>query len=65
MNWDTAQQFVRILLQFGAGLLVSNGFITADMQTGLVGALMSLAGIVWWAVWDRKRKATATVTPAA
>lgn len=56
MNWDTAQQFVRILLQFGAGLLVSNGIITADMQTSLVGALMSLAGIVWWAVWDRKRK---------
>lgn len=65
MDWNTAQQFVRILLQFGAGLMVNNGLITADMQQTLIGGLMSLIGVAWWIIWDRKRKATATVTPAA
>ena len=62
MNWDTIQQFVRIILQFGAGVLVTNGVITAEMQTTLVGALMSIAGIVWWAVWERGRSTAATTT---
>lgn len=65
MDWNTAQQFVRILLQFGAGLMVNNGLITADMQQTLIGGLMSLIGVAWWILWDRKRKAAATVTPAA
>lgn len=59
MDWNTIQQFVRIVLQFGAGFLVQSGLITADMQTTLVGALMSIAGVVWWIVWDRNRKAAA------
>jgi hypothetical protein len=54
MDWNTIQQFIRILLQFVAGLLVSRGLITADMAAQAVGALLSLGGIVWWAVWNRK-----------
>ena len=56
MDWNTIQQFVRIVLQFGAGVFVTNGVITSEMQTTLVGALMSLAGVVWWIVWERNRK---------
>lgn len=57
MNWDSVQQLVRIGLQFGAGVLVSRGVITHDMAAQGVGALMSLGGIAWWALWQRKRVA--------
>lgn len=55
LDWNTAQQLIRIVLQMVAGWLLSAGFITEDMQTTLVGAGVSLVGIIWWAVWDRHR----------
>lgn len=55
MTWDTIQQFVRIIMQVLAGMLVSRGYITADMGVTLTGAIISLAGIGWWVFWDRKR----------
>lgn len=57
MNWDTAQQLFRILLQAGAGALVSKGILTEEMAATATGAVLSLAGVVWWAVWNRKRGA--------
>jgi hypothetical protein len=54
MDWNTIQQFIRIVLQFGAGLLVSRGILTADMAAQAVGAVLSLGGIAWWVVWNRK-----------
>lgn len=59
MNWDTAQQFVRIIMQVLAGMLVSKGIITAEMGVTLTGAVISLSGIAWWAMWDRFRKKAA------
>lgn len=58
MDWNTAQQLIRILLQIGAGALVSRGYITEDMAAQATGALLSLGGIAWWAVWNRKHKAS-------
>lgn len=55
MNWDTVQQFVRIVMQVIAGMLVSRGYITSEMGVTLVGAVLSLGGIAWWAFWDRSR----------
>jgi hypothetical protein len=55
MNWDTVQQFVRIVMQVVAGMLVSRGYITSEMGVTLVGAVLSLGGIAWWAFWDRSR----------
>ena len=55
MNWDTIQQLVRILMQVGAGMLVSKGVITEEMGVTLTGAVVSLGGIAWWAFWQRKR----------
>ncbi len=55
MTWDSVQQFVRILLQLLAGALVQRGYITAEMGTSLIGALLSLGGIAWWAFWQRSR----------
>lgn len=56
MNWDTLQQFVRIIMQVVAGMLVARGYITAEMGVTLTGAIVSLAGIAWWALWDRSRR---------
>jgi len=55
MNWDTVQQFIRIIMQVLAGMLVSRGYITAEMGVTLSGAVLSLAGIAWWVFWDKKR----------
>ena len=55
MTWDSIQQLIRILAQFAAGFLVNAGLITGDMQTALVGAVTSLAGIGWWLFWLRKQ----------
>lgn len=57
MNWDNAQQFVRIGLQVAAGALVQRGWLTEDMAATASGAILSLSGVVWWAVWNRKRDA--------
>lgn len=62
MTWDTVQQFVRILLQLAAGWLLSQGYLSEEMATTLVGSLLSVAGILWWAVWERNRP---TTPPAA
>lgn len=58
MTWDTVQQLVRILMQLVAGFLVQRGFITEDMAVTFVGAVVSLGGIAWWALWQRSRPET-------
>lgn len=55
ITWDSVQQIVRILLQFFAGSLVSSGVITQEMSTTLVGAVLSLGGVLWWVLWERNR----------
>jgi hypothetical protein len=55
MNWDSIQQLIRILLQLGAGFLVSKGVINGEDAVTAVGAAMSLAGIAWWAFWNNNR----------
>lgn len=55
MNWDTVQQFLRIIMQVVAGMLVSRGFLTEEMGVTLTGAVLSLGGIAWWVFWQRGR----------
>jgi hypothetical protein len=57
MTWDSVQQVLRILLNAGGGLLVGKGYLTEDMLTTLVGALLSLGSVGWWFIWDRNRTA--------
>lgn len=57
ITWDTAQQFVRIGLQLASGALVQRGWLNEEMATTATGAVLSLAGVAWWAVWNRKRDA--------
>lgn len=56
MTWDTVQQFIRIIMQVLAGMLVSRGYITQDMAVTLTGAVLSLGGIAWWVFWQRSTK---------
>lgn len=57
MNWDTIQQFIRIVMQVLAGMLVSRGLITEEMAVTLTGAIVSLGGIAWWVFWQRGKQA--------
>ena len=65
MTWDTVQQLVRILLQLAAGWLLSQGWITEEMSTTLVGSLLSISGVLWWALWERGRTATPSTSSSA
>ena len=56
MQWDTVQQFVRMGLQAGAGALVTKGVLDASAAEALTGGLMSISSVVWWLVWNKKRK---------
>jgi hypothetical protein len=55
MNWDTVQQFIRIVLQLAAGFMVQRGLLTEEMAVTATGAILSLAGVAWWAFWNKKR----------
>jgi uncharacterized membrane protein len=57
MNWDTIQQLLRILLQIAAGFLISAGYLNQEMAATASGAVLSLAGVLWWAFWNGKRDA--------
>ncbi|UXT43217.1 hypothetical protein FY137_18270 [Agrobacterium tumefaciens] len=54
MDWNTVQQLLRILLQFGSGVLISKGVLTEEMAVTLTGGLISVASVIWWAVWSKK-----------
>lgn len=55
MDWNTVQQLLRILLQFGSGILISKGILTEEMAVTLTGGLISVASVVWWAVWNKTK----------
>jgi len=54
MTKETILGFVRHVLTFGGGFAVSDGLITADDLTAIVGAIATLAGVVWSAIAKKK-----------
>ncbi|MBN8930362.1 MAG: hypothetical protein J0G97_00040 [Rhizobium pusense] len=54
MDWNTVQQLLRILLQFGSGVLISKGVLTEEMAVTLTGGLISVASVVWWIAWNKR-----------
>ncbi|WP_350297353.1 Pam3-gp28 family putative phage holin [Agrobacterium arsenijevicii] len=54
MDWNTAQQLLRILLQFGSGVLISKGVLTEEMAVTLTGGVISVASVIWWIAWNKK-----------
>jgi|DEB19_MinimDraft_3_1074340.scaffolds.fasta_scaffold00156_5 hypothetical protein len=44
---DKIDGIVRHVISFGAGFLVSGGYITADSVAGFVTAIMTVATVIW------------------
>ena len=57
MTWDSMQQVSRIVFNAIGGILVGKGYLTEDMSTTLIGALLSLGSVGWWFFWQRGRTA--------
>lgn len=57
MNKDTLLGFVRHALTFGGGFAVAKGLIDPEMLTEVVGAVVTLVGVVMSALDKKNRNA--------
>ena len=57
MNWDQISGFLRHVLTFLGGFVVAKGWISPDMLPEVIGAIMTVGGLVWSFV-TKTRKAT-------
>lgn len=55
MNWDTIQQFIRILLYTLGGLLFGDGFADTEIYQQFIGGVLAVGSFVWWYFWERNR----------
>lgn len=55
MTKEAILGFARHILTFGGGLLVTNGYLEQGEIEVAVGAVITLAGLVWSA-WDKKTR---------
>ena len=53
MKWEDIQQFVRILCFMASGALVNAGQLDAANGETLGGALLGVASVAWWFIWNR------------
>lgn len=58
MTWDNVQQLIRIIMHIVAGALVQSGWISEDISVQLTGGVISLASVLWWVFWNKKRPET-------
>jgi hypothetical protein len=64
--WNIAEGVARHVLTYGAGALVTGGYISNSDATQIVGAVMGLLGIAWMAYnkhQAERRVAVALATP--
>lgn len=47
MNKDQSLGLIRHILTFAGGILMAKGMVTEGMLTDMVGAIMSLIGVIW------------------
>lgn len=50
MKWDQIASILRHILTFGGGFVVAKGWISAEALPGVVGALVTIAGVIWGVV---------------
>jgi hypothetical protein len=62
LGWTDIQQFIRIGLQWGSGMLVTKGYLASSETEIFVGGAMSAVAFVWWWVWNRTVAVPAIVT---
>ena len=53
--WDQIQQLIRIVAQLIAGYLIGTGVFDEGIAEEFVGGIISIAAVVWWVVWERRR----------
>ena len=53
MNPETILGVIRHILTFLGGFAIAKGYISADTLPGLVGAVITIVGVVWSAI-DKK-----------
>ncbi|MBR1198813.1 hypothetical protein JQ574_22715 [Bradyrhizobium sp. AUGA SZCCT0158] len=47
MNWEQISSILRHILTFGGGFIVAKGWISADALPGIVGAMITIGGVIW------------------
>lgn len=62
MSWEQISSILRHILTFGGGFVVAKGWIAADALPGIVGAIITIAGVAWGAV---NKTSTAIINQAA
>lgn len=53
MTWASIQQFLRIALYTGGGMIFGEAFMDGELVQGAIGGLLSIGAFVWWLVWER------------
>lgn len=56
MSWEQISSVLRHILTFGGGFIVAKGWISAEALPGIVGAIITIGGVVWGA-FNRTEKA--------
>lgn len=47
MSWEQISSILRHVLTFGGGFIVAKGWISAEALPGVVGAIITIGGIIW------------------
>ncbi len=47
MNWEQISTILRHILTFGGGFVVAKGWISAEALPGVIGAVITVGGVVW------------------
>ena len=47
MSWEQISSILRHILTFGGGFVVAKGWISAEALPGIVGAIITVGGVVW------------------
>lgn len=52
MNFDTVQQFLRIVLFAIGGWFLGDGIVESSAFESAVGGFISIVALGWWMYWD-------------
>jgi hypothetical protein len=55
MNWDTIQQFVRIVIYTVGSFFLGQAVADGALFQGLIAGALNVGAFLWWYVWERNR----------